>query len=1025
MGQTSSQLDSTQTHEFIPNLSASTNVRRPSPHVSKLYPNLYQLSVPPSSLTRNMAAPAPNMKRARSPSDTDEVLPRIVKKLKTHDDHVSRKKRKAGRSMPQHCRGTAIRPSQDFTTQLPSQTNVRVPDTQEITSPRPQTSSSAGEEFYDASSVAILDGTTESHETRAVTGALKQEEAKPVEKLRKQKAREVEDADDAEDQVMIMEDVVVNPIGRPGPRRRKKAKRVKNGQASENREDIMDAQTKDSRVSAHQEPHSPKLDYHKASRLDRDLIHHFKAAFENEQDPAKRDALRTKFILDNDVELEEEEKPSQRASQQQAETVRESQRTALPSVRLPAQHGPTAPPAVGARDVEGTAGRHNSTSVPAQPKKIVTKQPPKITQAPTPISPPPAQADRIPTPTSLESQGHAANNDDVEPAADFGEDDVGDNAEEHTAAYDHRGTGYVDPTDQISQWLDHPQSPAPPDQIPPSMGSPKLTKKPTETEQTKEPKPKQTKKAEKSSKRKRESKSKSMARVDDSGDEYQDGREANQEDSQDSEAEVEKKPKQNKQRGQVKGAWSDEEKALADSIFNKCCKEYDLTPFDLNAQMGDWPGVEQGFRDDIYAAFPLREIKAIRNFCQRRYHIRNTGPWTEEGDQQLRKFYARCRDEHGKEGWWVEIASDMGRSAQACRDRWKNIVGIEDTANLGPWTREEEDDLIGAVDQHLFQELRAALPEEERGIDQAQLEMMADWNRIAQLMQGKRSTKRCREKWKQLKRRYATTEDTSLQQTTAQAEERPPGQALSKKQKGVETAYNKLGWADVHDALKEIYEAFSKGKHDKDFEYESTFWSVVGSRVAKNNPESKFRPNPKLRRRCYYGALEKFGNEFVGNSAGFASRAGFLMDEMIRAKERGELAWNRTLVPKQKMSTGEKSASSKAGNAGAHVDATRTHAVSNTKGTTKPLSAKKVYDSDDELDPPREEEMVEVPETQEEDAVAGAELEDEDADMVTIAEYPMSSINSRYDYAASLRSKTPKLGRKEFIKRCRAGAGRA
>lgn len=507
----------------------------------------------------------------------------------------------------------------------------------------------------------------------------------------------------------------------------------------------------------------------------------------------------------------------------------------------------------------------------------------------------------------------------------------------------------------------------------------------------------------------------------------------------------------NAERGTLKGMFSDTEKQLADQIFNDACQYYNIRPYELKCNIIDWTNVGP-FKVAMYDAFPQRTLKAITKFCKRRYTTWDSGPWTPEEDEELRKAFAKTPNE------WANISDLVDtRSAAQCRDRWKSQIEFGETMEKGPWSQEDEAKLLEIVGW-VFNNLRKSDIESGRPkevVDKQTEEEMVyglSWEFVAEELGGKRSTKRCYEKWKQLRRRQG-------RQQAGAGTPAPPQMSwnekhLSKKAKAAESAYQKLLPGDLYDVLTEIWAPMRK-EPDKQYPHESTFWAIV----AKSNLDSKFSGN--LRRRAFYGALETYGGKKAREAVGLAKKALKVRKKILKLAEKGELelkrAYRLDYVPKSTRTAPELLNRSTA-NEGTRTPDAATRATTrpqtqqrSTRQTTarKHLSEEYVRDNDSEADEPTGagaqranrnnnameldgDEMVVIPETQEdqtgEDGVVAdaqqrkdAAVEDDVEEMEVVDELPVSSINSQYE--DSLRSETPDLNPADFMARCTA-AGR-
>ncbi|CBN78226.1 conserved unknown protein [Ectocarpus siliculosus] len=83
----------------------------------------------------------------------------------------------------------------------------------------------------------------------------------------------------------------------------------------------------------------------------------------------------------------------------------------------------------------------------------------------------------------------------------------------------------------------------------------------------------------------------------------------------------------------------------------------------------------------IANCLPDRSVQSIYRHGIRQLHGRKMGAWTDEEVAQLKLLVST----HGKK--WSEIGKKVGRSADACRDKSRELIS---TPQEGPWTEQEE-----------------------------------------------------------------------------------------------------------------------------------------------------------------------------------------------------------------------------------------------------------------------------------------------------------------------------------------------
>ncbi|OQO11539.1 hypothetical protein B0A48_03266 [Cryoendolithus antarcticus] len=260
----------------------------------------------------------------------------------------------------------------------------------------------------------------------------------------------------------------------------------------------------------------------------------------------------------------------------------------------------------------------------------------------------------------------------------------------------------------------------------------------------------------------------------------------------------------------IKGPFSDAEKALADEIYHHCLQRSGMTEAEFKAQILNWRDATI-LKNAVQDALPNRPIVAIRKFCQRRYHNAETGTWTAEQDEALRKA---CVSNPGR---WVEISALVGRTAASCKDRWRNQVDLPEAHRVGKWAADEESTLREAV--RIATDLLQSQQDDPLPTDPTKLSSLLAWQPIADKVPA-RSAKQCREKWSKLNR------------------------TRSRKLDRAERKYAMCEVGDIHAMLTEIHTAVSD--HSIPYEPESRLWATI----SRANPTS-----------CYSSAMRRLAIE--------------------------------------------------------------------------------------------------------------------------------------------------------------------
>ncbi|PPJ56852.1 hypothetical protein CBER1_09987 [Cercospora berteroae] len=288
------------------------------------------------------------------------------------------------------------------------------------------------------------------------------------------------------------------------------------------------------------------------------------------------------------------------------------------------------------------------------------------------------------------------------------------------------------------------------------------------------------------------------------------------------------KPAKPKRRVTMSGPFTQEEKELADKIFESAMQKEGLSEAQLTAQVQNWKTCGC-FKTDMFAAFSDRSVESVRKFCQRRYHGQQRGPWTSEDDEALRSAYARYPLK------WTAISDLVGRTAQDCKDRWRNHFQSAHKVS-GPWTIEEEEQLLAAVEECIVV-IKKDIKKEQRDDrallrDRERLEALINWKVVSDKLEGKRTTKRCREKYFKLRASQAKTKNNDVSWSTTQrarSDDNPSKVAQAKR------ALNDFEIGDYYDVFVEIHSSFDD-PHQHFRDEKNVVWSIVSSK----NMHSRF-----------------------------------------------------------------------------------------------------------------------------------------------------------------------------------------
>lgn len=293
------------------------------------------------------------------------------------------------------------------------------------------------------------------------------------------------------------------------------------------------------------------------------------------------------------------------------------------------------------------------------------------------------------------------------------------------------------------------------------------------------------------------------------------------------------------------GPFTADEKSLADSIFSRVLRSEGIDEATLKHQICNWRSAG-AFKEEIEAAMPNREKPSIRRFCQRRYHMHERGPWTAEQDEDLRNAQANYPDQ------WTKLQDLVGRTAQDCKDRWTKHLQFN--KKTGPWSRDEEDGLIAAVEHAINTIKNDKSTNPELATDRAALEDAVSWRGIATALGNTRNDKQCREKWAKLKlRENKASADISRQPSRTRAEDEPP---VYKKINAAKRKVRSFEIGDFYDIFVEIHTSFDD-THQRYHGEENIIWSIV----SQKNRGSRFSLSSKggmLRRVALEHALQEW-----------------------------------------------------------------------------------------------------------------------------------------------------------------------
>ncbi|KAL5636992.1 hypothetical protein ACGC1H_000839 [Rhizoctonia solani] len=182
-----------------------------------------------------------------------------------------------------------------------------------------------------------------------------------------------------------------------------------------------------------------------------------------------------------------------------------------------------------------------------------------------------------------------------------------------------------------------------------------------------------------------------------------------------------------------KGKFSAIEEHQIEEALQSYAKARNLTPEEIDTiifSKGKKAKEEYStFWSEITRAVPQRPIIAVYHHVRRTHHpMKQQGKWTPEEDAIVIAAVAELGQK------WEQISSRVGRMSSDCRDRYRNHLVDQDARIVGPWTKEEEEELTRIV-----MELTV-----ERGL-QADNDVL--WSEVSERMGGRRTRQQVRIKW--------------------------------------------------------------------------------------------------------------------------------------------------------------------------------------------------------------------------------------------------------------------------------------
>lgn len=201
----------------------------------------------------------------------------------------------------------------------------------------------------------------------------------------------------------------------------------------------------------------------------------------------------------------------------------------------------------------------------------------------------------------------------------------------------------------------------------------------------------------------------------------------------------------------------DEDFEIVTNVLLKHREMHDLSLEEQNDLITGSLTASKELFDMICTEFPERDRYALVKSCRRRFNNQKHGSWSKEEEDDL-KFLKQQNQ------GWIEIGSNLNRTAEDCRDRWRNFVVCGDKRTTGYWTQDEEDTLKAKVDEAL-QQIHAEMADTSRHIfagpelTHEEASELIDWLEISRRMKHTRSRKQCKAKWARIAAQEASTPD--------------------------------------------------------------------------------------------------------------------------------------------------------------------------------------------------------------------------------------------------------------------------
>lgn len=151
----------------------------------------------------------------------------------------------------------------------------------------------------------------------------------------------------------------------------------------------------------------------------------------------------------------------------------------------------------------------------------------------------------------------------------------------------------------------------------------------------------------------------------------------------------------------------------------------------------------RGFVKDLAQLLPGRSVLSVTRHLLKLYPVEQYEKiWTKKDDLKLKELVAQ------KGKLWTKVASELGRSPEIVRLRYKDYVSLGEGRNKGFWNEGEINRFDEAVMEKLTEEGKAVPDFDSKQAREAVGELF-DWNGVSERVKT-RSRLQCRARWIQI-----------------------------------------------------------------------------------------------------------------------------------------------------------------------------------------------------------------------------------------------------------------------------------